>query len=297
MFPGQSPQKAGLGEDLYRLHPQARAIFDAADDHLGFPLSRLCFKGPEDRLNQDLNCQLAIYTHSCAVTAILAAAGRSADLVSGYSSGFYAAAFAADCFGFVEGLEIVRRAGELLLAQGALIQGGMGVIFGLDPETVGTLCRQSGQLQLAIFNTPRQIVISGRSRDVDRTLEKAMEAGALDTYRLPAAAAYHSDLMTPAGRQLRDAIDPDVVRAPRIPLISYSSLKPVTDTQDLVETMAVQLSNPVRWVELIQSLRPAGIDRAYEIGPGQLIARSVRWIDRHLAVTALDGAEALDAML
>ncbi|MEJ2040061.1 MAG: ACP S-malonyltransferase, partial [Desulfosarcinaceae bacterium] len=207
MFPGQSPQKAGLGEDLYRLHPQARAIFDAADDYLGFPLSRLCFEGPEDRLNEDLNCQLAIYAHSCAVTAILEAAGHSADLVSGYSSGFYAAAFAAGCFGFVEGLEIVRRAGELLLAQGALIQGGMGVIFGLDPETVGTLCRRSGQLQLAIFNTPRQIVISGRSRDVDRTLEKAMEAGALDTYRLPAAAAYHSDLMTPAGRQLRDAID------------------------------------------------------------------------------------------
>lgn len=297
LFPGQSPQKPGLGRDLCRRYPRAREIFDAADDHLGFALSRLCFEGPEDRLNQDLNCQLAVYTHSCALSAILEANGRRPDLVSGYSSGFYAAAFAAGCFEFVHGLAIVRRAGELLLDQAAKVEGGMGVVFGLAPDEVAALCRETGDVQPAIFNTPRQMIISGRKGAVESTLEKASEAGALDAYLLPAAAAYHSTLMTPAAEQLPAAVDPAAVRAPRIPLISYTSLEPVKDAQNLVEVMAVQLSRPVRWVELVQGLRPAGVQRAFDVGPGRVIARSVRWIDRHLEMLAVDGVEGLEALI
>ena len=191
----------------------------------------------------------------------------------------------------------MRRAGELLLAQAARIEGGMGVVFGLDPDEVTALCRETGQVQAAIFNTPRQIIISGLKGDVARVLEKARQAGALDTYPLPAAAAYHCALMAPAGEQLPGAIDPDTVRAPRIPLISYSRLKPVQEARDVVEAMAVQLSSPVRWVELIRSLRPAGVDQIYDVGPGRVIARSVRWIDRHLKVAAVDGVEGLENVL
>jgi [acyl-carrier-protein] S-malonyltransferase len=297
LYPGQSPQKVGMGRDLYHRFARAREIFNTADAFLGFPLSNLCFKGPTDQLNQDLNCQLAVYTHSCAVSAILKDHGLEADVVSGYSSGFYAAAYGAGCFTFTQGLEIVHRAGVLLLERAAEVDSSLGVVFGLDPEEVIEICRQSGQVQPAIFNTPRQIIISGLTDQVETALQKAQAAGALDTYRLPAATAYHSALMAPVGERLLKVIDPKTLNPPQRKLISYSSLTPIMDARDLVETMAMQLSNPVRWVELIQNLRGKGLERTYEIGPGQVLTRTLRWIDRNIEMSSLHDAPALDMIL
>ena len=163
LYPGQGSQQVGMGLDLYHTHPEAREIFDQADHLLGFSLSRLCFEGPEEELNLDLNAQLAVYTVSCILTDVLRANNVLPDVVSGYSSGFYAAAYAADCFDFADGLHLVRRAGEILLDNGRKIDGAMAVIFGLSLEKVDSICQQVGAAEIAILNTPRQTIISGIS--------------------------------------------------------------------------------------------------------------------------------------
>ncbi|MCP4667611.1 MAG: acyltransferase domain-containing protein, partial [Deltaproteobacteria bacterium] len=192
LYPGQGSQVAGMGSDLYQAYPKARELFDRADQLLDFSLSRLCFDGPQESLNQDLNAQLAVYTVSCILTRLLGDHGVVPDMVSGYSSGFYAAAYGAGCFDFADGLCLVKRAGEILLEEGGKIDGAMALIFGLSKEEVAGICKRVDQVEPAIMNTPRQIVISGLAPSVGKAMELSMEQGALDAYPLSVATAYHS---------------------------------------------------------------------------------------------------------
>lgn len=190
LYPGQGAQQVGMGFDLYQNYPVARQIFDQADRILDFPFSSLCFKGSQEELDRDLSAQLAVYTVSCILTAILKANNIFPDIVSGYSSGFYAAAFAAGCFEFSYGLNLVKQAGEILLEEGRKIDGGMAVVFGLSPEKVKDICRQVGNVEVAILNTPRQIIISGISSSINEAMELSLKEGALDVYPLSVATAY-----------------------------------------------------------------------------------------------------------
>lgn len=295
LYPGQSLQRVGMGRDLYQRHARIREFFERADDALGFELSRICFEGPEDLLNQDLNCQLAIYVHGCAVTELLKSQGCAPAMLSGYSSGFYGAAYGAGCYEFLDGLEIVRQASACLLSEGKRLDGAMGVIFGLSANTVQSLCDAQGGVQPAIYNTPRQIIVSGLREQVQAVIDGAMANEALDGYLLPAATAYHSKFMAPAGDALLSAIDVDKLKAPEAPLISYSTLEPVTDAHDLARVLTAQLSGPVRWVELIGQVSRCGIRRALEVGPGKVISRAVRWIDRSIQVLPTDDHASLEA--
>ena len=153
--------------------------------------------------------------------------GIRPDFAAGYSSGFYAAAYAAGCYSFLDGLEIVEKAGRYLLDCAQHVDGAMGVIFGLDPQEVETLCEQSGDVFAAIYNTPRQTVISGRADRLAVVLEQALGQGALDAYRLPSGTAYHSRFMRPAGDRLLAGLDQGKLNPPGCELISYSTLAAV----------------------------------------------------------------------
>ncbi|MGD9367027.1 MAG: ACP S-malonyltransferase [Desulfobacteraceae bacterium] len=297
LYPGQSLQRVGMGRDLYQRHALIREFFKRADDALDFELSRICFEGPADLLNQDLNCQLAIYVHGCAVTELLKSQGCAPAMLSGYSSGFYGAAYGAGCYEFIDGLQIVRQASEYLLSEGERLDGAMGVIFGLSAEAVQSLCDAQEDVQPAIYNTPRQIIVSGLREQVRAVMDGAMANGALDGYLLPAATAYHSKFMASAGDALLSAMDVDKLKAPQVPLISYSTLEPVADAHDLARVLAAQLSGPVRWVELIGHVSRCGIRQALEVGPGKVISRAVRWIDRSIQVLPTDDPASLDAAI
>jgi [acyl-carrier-protein] S-malonyltransferase len=297
LYPGQGSQYRGMGYDICESFPEARKIFDRADRYLNFPLSRLCFEGSEDELNSDLNAQLAVYTTSCAVTEILRARHIEPAGVAGYSSGFYAAAYAADCFDFVAGLDLVRRAGQILIDEGRNIKGSMAVIFGLPGEQVESICRRTGTVDVAIRNTHRQIIVSGIQSSVAQVMETALAEGALDVYLLPVATAYHSTHMAGSTILFRRYLDTVRVRPPRTALFSYSSLNRVADEEDLKATMADQLSSPVLWVDVIEILRSAGNSLFIEAGPGTVLYRTVRWIDRTIEAMTTDTAASVKAVL
>ncbi len=284
LYPGQGSQQVGMGLDLYQTYAKAREMFDQADQILGFSLSHLCFEGPQEELNRDLDSQLAVYTVSCILTDLLKANNIFPDVVSGYSSGFYAAAYAAGCFDFANGLCIVRQAGEILLDEGRKMDGRMAVIFGLSPEEVDSICRQVEDVEIAILNTPRQTIISGLGSSVKRAVELSLIEGALDAYLLPAAVAYHSRFMEQSSARLLSEIEDDHLRHPRIPLISYLLLESVPDKEELKKIMAVQLSRPVKWADLINRVHSSNISLSIEVGPGDVISRTVKWINRNTKI-------------
>lgn len=292
LYPGQGSQQVGMGLDLYQNFAEAKEIFDQADSILGFSLSRLCFEGPEDDLNHDLNTQLAVYTVSCILTELLRKKNIIPSVVSGYSSGFYGAAYAAGCFSFADGLRIVKQAGEILLDVGQRVDGGMAVIFGLPYEKVKNVCRQVGNTNVAIFNTPRQIIISGIISSVKRVMELCMKQGALDVYMLNCAAPYHSRFVEQSGLLLESEINENHLRDPHTPLISYLLLESVADKMELKKIVAKQLSNPVFWVDLVKKLHNNNVSFV-EVGPGAIISRSVRWIDRNIRIINTSGLNSL----
>lgn len=283
LYPGQGSQQVGMGFDLYQIYPEARDKFDQADNILGFSIKRLCFEGPAEELDQDLNAQLAIYTVSCVLTDVLRANNVLPDVASGYSSGFYAAAYAAGCFDFAIGLYLVKRAGEILLDEGLKIDGRMAVIFGLSIGEVESICQQVGDVEVSIANTPRQAIISGLRHSVGKAMEAALAQEALDAYLLPAAVPYHSRFVEQSSSRLLDEIEEIHLRDPQLPLISYHFLESVVDKRHLKYVIASQLSSPVLWVDLIKRLR--GCHRLFiEVGPGAVISRTVKWIDRSIEI-------------
>ena len=281
VYPGQGAQQVGMGADLCDAYSSARKRFRAADTFLGYSLQNLCIEGPPETLAQDLNAQLGIYTISTIVTDLLKTQHIMPDFCTGYSSGFYAAAYAAGCFDFLTGLLIVKKAGKILLKEGQACDGGMAVIFGLSHEQVLAITRKVGPVDIAIHNTPRQIVISGLKPEIEAVMAEAMREGALDTNWLPAATAYHSRFMANAGELLREEIDREDLSPPQIPLYSYTTTQPVKDRDALINVMAMQLSHPVLWVDLIRKLGHNRVNTLVEIGPGTMLSRSIRWIDRH----------------
>ena len=290
LYPGQGSQHVGMGFDIYQEHSEMRQIFDRADRFLGFSLSRLCFEGPIEELNQDLNAQLAIYTLSCGLTEILKKQNIRPVAVTGYSSGFYAAAYAAGCFDFSYGLEIVWRAGKILIDEGHKINGSMAVIFGLPFKQVARICQQLKNVQVAIINTPRQIIISGLHASIKKAMELSLDAGALDAYILPVATAYHSGFMKKSRERFLNEIKDQYLKSPLVPLMSYFTLAYVSGQKELKEIMASQLSNPVLWVDLIKKLGHNNNRLLIEVGPGAVLFRTVRWIDRkfEIVITATE---------
>jgi [acyl-carrier-protein] S-malonyltransferase len=294
LYPGQGSQHVGMGFDLYQNYSEMQQIFDQADRFLGFSLSRLCFEGPQEELNEDLNAQLAIYTLSCGLTEILKTQNIRPDTVTGYSSGFYSAAYAAGCFDFNYGLEIVWRAGKILLDEGLKINGSMAVIFGLPVKQVASICHQVKNVQVAIINTPKQIIISGLRASIKKAMESSLNAGALDAYLLSVATAYHSSFMENGKKRFLNEIKDRCLKSPLVPLMSYFTLDYVNDPKKLKDIMAAQLNNPVLWVDLIKKLGHNNNRLLIEVGPGAILFRTVRWIDRNVEIVITATKEGLE---
>lgn len=283
LFPGQGSQKPGMGADLYRRFPAARARFDEADDVLGFKLSEVLFaEGDEaaERLRQTAITQPALYVHSLAAFAVLKERGHVPDCAAGHSLGEYSALAACGALAFADGLRAVRRRGELMAQAGEVRPGAMSAVLGLDAATLERVCddaSQEGDVAVpANYNDPGQIVISGDGPAVARAGEAAKEAGAKRVVPLPVSGAFHSPLMAFARDGLAETLESLALRAPRCPVYLNVTAAPTTDPGEIRQRLLEQLTAPVRWAQTLESMHTDGTTRFVEVGSGNVLSGLAR---------------------
>ena len=296
LFPGQGSQYAGMGRELASEFPAAGAIFERADDALGFSLSGLCFEGPEEQLKLTENTQPAILTCSIAADVVLREKGISPDYVAGHSLGEYSALTAAGALDFSDAVRLVRKRGQYMQATVPQGVGAMAALIGLPPERLDAVCEQAAQGEIvspANLNSPAQVVIAGHASAVERAVEAARNAGARKAVLLPVSAPFHCALMTPARDQLSPALDAIDFRDPAVPLVNNFAAEVVQSAGAVREGLKQQMPNPVRWEETIRRLRSLGVDRFIEVGPGRVLTGLMRGIDRSLNTSNVEDLKSL----
>jgi [acyl-carrier-protein] S-malonyltransferase len=291
LFPGQGSQSVGMGRSLYESSPAARAVFEEADAVLKFPLSRLCFEGPEEDLKSTANTQPAILTHSVAALADLKSRFperlEGLAFVAGHSLGEYSADVAAGALSFAEALRLVRRRGEFMQEAVAVGVGAMAAILGLSGDAVAAACRVAAGEEVvapANFNSPEQTVIAGHAAAVARACEACKARGARRAIPLPVSAPFHCSLMAPARERLEPLLGEARFADPLWPVVTNVDACAVDRSEAIRDALVRQVDSPVRWVESVELLASRGVDRAIEVGPGNVLAGLVKRIARGIAV-------------
>lgn len=275
-----------MGKALAEAYPAARRVFQEADDALQFPISRLCFEGPDDQLKLTENTQPALLTVSVAALAVLQEHGRTADYVAGHSLGEYSALVAAGSLAFADAVRLVRKRGRYM--QEAVPQGvgAMAALLKLpDGKLEGVLAEaaQGEVVTAANFNSPDQVVIAGHAGAVARAMELAKAAGARRVVQLPVSAPFHCPLMAPAQERLRADLDATEFRDLTTPLVNNWQAREIRTGADAREGLYQQVPNSVRWVEAIRYLGSQGVTRAFEIGAGVVLTGLLKTIDANIA--------------
>lgn len=272
VFPGQGSQYVGMARDVFEADSASRALLESADRILGFPLTRICFEGPDDELRQTKNTQPAIFLHS--VVLFRAMDGPRPAMVAGHSLGEYSALVAAGALDFEDALRLVRLRGELMQRAGEERKGTMAALVGPGPEAVEEICRAAsaaGIVQPANFNSPGQIVISGSVEGVRRAMALAQEGGAKLVRELVVSGAFHSPLMEGARDGLREALEKTTFRDAEVPVYANVTAEPVTRASALRDLLHRQLTSPVRWEQTIRNMVRDGAGEFIEVGPGKVL--------------------------
>lgn len=291
LFPGQGSQYVGMGKDLYDQFPEAKKYFDEADAILGFPLSGICFNGPEEELKQTKNTQPAIFLHSMALWNVLKP--TDAAMVAGHSLGEYSALVAAGAMSFSDAIKLVRLRGELMQKAGEENPGTMAAVVGLEQNIVNEICRiasADGIVQPANFNSPGQIVISGSVPGVHKAMELAKERGAKLVKELVVSGAFHSPLMQSAKDKLKEALDKTEIRDAKIPVYANVTAKPVVRADEIRRLLFEQVTSAVRWEETIATMAADGAMKFVEIGPGKVLQGLVKRTVAGAEVLGIDKA-------
>jgi [acyl-carrier-protein] S-malonyltransferase len=299
LFPGQGSQFAGMGKSLADAFPEAARIFQEADDALGFPLSRLCFEGPEDQLKLTENTQPALLAVSTAASAVLAAKGIVPDYVAGHSLGEYSALVAAGSLGFSDALKLVRRRGQYMQESVPHGVGAMAALLKLPEDKLESVLAEAAQGEIVSasgLNSPDQIVIAGHAAAVNRAVESAKAAGARRAVLLPVSAPFHCDLMKPAQDRLKPDLDAADFRDLKVPLVNNWQAREIRSAAEAREGLFQQIPNPVRWQESIALLASRGVTRFIEVGPGAVLTGLLKNIDPALSGLKFGEAGDLDKL-
>lgn len=275
VFPGQGSQTVGMGKALCDAYPEAKAVFDAADDALGEKLSRLCFEGPEADLKLTANTQPAILTASAAAHAVLAKRTRAPDFVAGHSLGEYSALVAAGAMRLSDAVKAVRARGTFMQEAVPAGVGKMAAVIGLPADKVTEICaRVTGAevVSCANFNDPTQTVIAGHAAAVDRAALELKAGGARRVLPLPVSAPFHCALMEPVVPRLKAVLEAVAFSAPTAPVVTNVEAAPNQDPGRIVELLLRQVTFSVRWVECVQRLEALGVTKVVEVGPGKVLS-------------------------
>ncbi|MBP7707306.1 MAG: ACP S-malonyltransferase [Candidatus Aminicenantes bacterium] len=268
LFPGQGSQAVGMGRDLYERSAEARALFDAADAALGFPLSKLCFEGPEEELRLTRNTQPALLVVSTAACRLL---GRDPDVAAGHSLGEYSALVAAGVLRFEDAVVLVHKRGRYMQEAVPVGAGAMAAVLGVAGETVAERLAgvRSGVVEIANWNSDEQTVISGEKAAVDEALAAI---GAPRSVLLPVSAPFHSRLMRPAEDRLAADLEAVPFADPRFPVVTNVDARAIRTGAEARDALRRQVSRSVLWTRSMAVLRDMGIEACVECGPGKVLA-------------------------
>jgi [acyl-carrier-protein] S-malonyltransferase len=303
LFPGQGSQTVGMGRDLADKFPSAKAVFDEADEALGYSLSQLCFEGPEEQLKQTEYTQPAILTASIAVARVLAEHGITATVAAGHSLGEYSAHVLAGTLSFADAVRTVRSRGQFMQDAVPQGKGAMAAILGLDAARIGDLCQQASDehdcvVAPANMNAPEQTVISGDASAVARACDLCKEAGAKRCVPLPVSAPFHCKLMEPAAERLAAELERVVFNDPSMPVASNVDARFVTRRSEARDCLIRQVTGAVRWTECIDLLRTTGAATTFiEVGPGKVLSGLMRQIDRSFPMLNVEDSASLEKTL
>lgn len=280
-----------MGYELYQAEPASRAVFDQADEQLGFRLSGLCFAGPEDDLTDTVNQQPALLVTSIATWRAMEASGwPQAAYMAGHSLGEFSALVAAGSITFSDGLNLVRRRGELMKAAGEREPGAMAAVLALATDEVAGICQQAQSItgrpvQVANDNCPGQVVISGDRQALAEAVRLAEAAGARKVVPLPISIAAHSPLMATAATDFAAVVDATPIRPPQVPIIGNVLAQPLTTPEAIRAELKAQLTSPVRWTDSMNYLGQVGVETVFEVGPGDVLLGLMKRIDRGIKRT------------
>jgi [acyl-carrier-protein] S-malonyltransferase len=297
IFPGQGSQTVGMGKDIAESDANARALFQAADERLGFSLSSLIFEGPQETLTLTYNAQPALLTTSIALLEKVKEAGITADYVAGHSLGEYTALVAAGALSFADAVYAVRKRGEFMEEAVPAGAGTMAAVLGMDAAALEAVTNevsaQGDPVQLANLNCPGQIVISGSKAGVEKAGQLAKERGAKRVIPLEVSGPFHSSLMKPAAGNLQEVLNGIAIHDAKIPVIANVTAEPVVKKGEISRLLIEQLYSPVRWEESVKTMIALGVDTFIEIGPGKVLSGLVKKIDRNVRVHAVNDLETL----
>lgn len=284
VFPGQGAQFSGMGADLYEKYPQAKEMFDKADEILGFQISKIMFSGTDEELRQTKVTQPAVFLHSVVLAKVLGDNFKP-DMVAGHSLGEFSALVAAGAMNFEDGLRLVSKRALAMQKACEAVPGTMAAILGLDDAKVEEACASiDGVVVAANYNCPGQLVISGSVEAVDAACAKLKEAGAKRALRLPVGGAFHSPLMEPAKVELEKAINEAPFQAPVCPIYQNVDAKPQTDPATIKANLIAQLTAPVRWTYIVKNMLADGVTEFTELGPGNVLQGLIKKVNPEAVV-------------
>jgi [acyl-carrier-protein] S-malonyltransferase len=284
VFPGQGSQFSGMGKDLYDNNPEAKALFDQANDILGFSITDIMFNGTDEQLKQTNVTQPAIFIHSV-VKALTMGADFQPDMVAGHSLGEFSALVANNCLTFEDGLRLVAKRADAMQKACENVRSTMAAVLALDDDKVVEICASiDGVVVAANFNCPGQLVISGEYGAVELACEKMKEAGAKRALILPVGGAFHSPLMKPAEEELAQAIENTTFNTPSCPVYQNVTASAVSHPDAIKQNLIKQLTAPVKWTQTVKQMVADGATSFTEVGPGKVLQGLVKKISPEVEV-------------